>query len=113
MFKNTGSIHLAPYGEIRIRNIFGEEVGYSELDPWFVLPNATRLREITWNREFLFGKYTATAYINRSYNDVVDEMSFTFWVLPWKPILFTFVVLFAFICLIRSLFTRFEFRRKV
>jgi hypothetical protein len=112
LFENTGSIHLAPYGEIRIKNMFKEEVGFMEIDPWFVLPRAQRLREVEWNRDLLFGRYTATAYINRSYDDVVDEMSYSFWVLPWRPLAAAFLVLFITFFLIRAFFKNFEFRRK-
>ena len=112
LFENTGSIHLAPYGEVRIRNISGKEVGNMELDPWFVLPESLRLREVTWERDLLMGRYTATVYINRSYDDVIDEMSYSFWVLPWKPLLGAFVALFIIFFLIRTFFRQFEFRRK-
>jgi len=112
LFENKGSIHLAPYGEIRIHNILGEEVGSVELDPWFVLPQSVRLREVSWNREFLFGRYTAKAYINRSYDDTIDELSFAFWVLPWKILLVGFGALFIVLFLIRTFFRSFEFKRK-
>lgn len=112
LFENTGSIHLAPYGELRIQNMFGDEVGELKLDPWFVLPESSRLREVSWNREFLFGVYTATVYVNRSYDDTVDEMSYTFWVLPWKLIAGAFAVLFIVFFTIRAFFRNFEFKRK-
>lgn len=112
LHENTGSIHLAPYGEIRIHNMLGEEVGSVELEPWFVLPKSNRLREVTWNREFLFGRYTATANINRSYDDVIDSMSYSFWVLPWKLLLAGFGVVFIVLFLIRAFFRTFEFKRK-
>lgn len=112
LFENTGAAHLAPYGEIRIRNIFGEEVGFLEIQPWFVLPKAVRLREVSWEREVLFGRYTATALINRSYDDVIDEKSITFWVLPWKPIMLGILGCFVVVLLIRLFFKRFEFKRK-
>ena len=112
LFENRSNVHLAPYGEIRIHNFFNEEVGYMELEPWFVLPQSLRLREVTWNRDVLFGRYTATAYINRSYDDVIDERSFVFWVLPWKPLLGIFGALFLLFFLIRTFFKRFEFKRK-
>lgn len=112
LYENTGSMHLAPYGELRIKNMFDEEVGYLPLDPWFVLPQSLRLREVTWNRDALFGRYTATISINRSYNDTVDELSFTFWVLPWKPVAIAFTGLFITLFLIRAFFRRFEFKRK-
>jgi hypothetical protein len=112
LYENTGSIHLAPYGELRIRNMFNEEVGYVQLDPWFVLPQALRLREVSWNRDFLFGRYTATVSVNRSYDDVVDEKSYSFWVLPWKPVSGIFAALFLVFFLIRTFLKRFEFKRK-
>ncbi len=112
LYENRGSIHLAPYGELRIQNIFNEEVGYVQLDPWFVLPQSLRLREISWERDFMFGRYTATAYINRSYEDIIDEKSFVFWVLPWKPLALTFAVLFAVFFIFRTFFRNFEFKRK-
>ncbi len=112
LYENKGSVHLNPYGELRIKNIFGEEVGFLELEPWFVLPKSVRSRDIVWDRELLFGRYTATAYINRGYGDVVDEVSTTFWVLPWKIFgalfVFIFVIMFAF----RAFFRTFEFKRK-
>ena len=112
LFENKGSIHLAPYGEIRIKNFLDEEVGFIEIQPWFVLPKSLRLREITWEREFLFGRYTATAYINRSYDDTIDEKTFTFWVLPWKPIAVGFGGIFLGLFVLRVFFKKFEFKRK-
>ena len=112
LHKNNGSVHVAPYGELRIRNMFGAEVGYLEIDPWFVLPQSVRLREVTWNRDYLFGRYTASVAINRGYDDIVDEASYTFWVLPWKPVVGAFAVLFTIFFLIRAFFRRFEFKRK-
>ena len=112
LYENVGSMHLAPYGELRIKNMFDEEVGFLSLEPWFVLPQALRLREVIWDREALFGKYTATVSINRSYDDIIDEKSFTFWVLPWKPVTGAFAGLFVIVFLIRAFFRRFEFKRK-
>jgi hypothetical protein len=110
--ENTGSVHLNPYGEINITNMFGEQVGFVELEPWFVLPMSLRSREVLWDREFLLGRYTVTAKINRGYDDIVDEVSTTFWVLPWKIVLGTFVILFIIIFSIRAFFRTFEFSRK-
>jgi hypothetical protein len=112
LFENKGSIHLLPYGELRITNMFGDEVGFLQLDPWFVLPQSLRLREVSWDRDFLFGRYTATVNINRSYNDTIDTMSYSFWVLPWKPLAGGFAVVFLVFFLIRAFFRKFEFKRK-
>ncbi len=111
-YENKGNMHLAPYGEIRIRNMFDEEVGSVVLEPWLVLPQSLRLREVTWNREFLFGRYTATIAINRSYDDIIDTAEYSFWVLPWKFLLAGFGALFVVIFIIRAFFRTFEFKRK-
>ncbi|MEM9336683.1 MAG: hypothetical protein AAGA35_02410 [Patescibacteria group bacterium] len=111
-YENTGTRHLNPYGEIRISNMLGEEVGFVELDPWFALPQSVRLRELSWDRELLLGRYTAVAQINRGYEDIVDEMTISFWVLPWKIIAGVFGGLFIIFFLIRAFFRTFEFKRK-
>jgi hypothetical protein len=112
LYENTGSIHLNPYGEISITNLFGEEVGFVQLEPWFVLPQSLRIREVAWDREFLLGRYTVTARINRGYDDIVDEVSTTFWVLPWKIVGGMFLVLFIILFSLRAFFRTFEFKRK-
>lgn len=110
--ENTGQVHLNPYGEIRITNMFGEEVGFVELDPWFVLPQSLRTREVSWNRELLIGRYTAIAQINRGYDDIIDEKVLVFWVLPWKLMSVVFGGLFIILLFFRFVVTRFEFKRK-
>ena len=112
LFENTGSMHLNPYGSITVENIFGEEVGFVEIQPWFVLPKSLRLREVTWDRELLLGRYKITAQINRGYDDVIDTKVIHIWVLPWQFMLAVFVgILFLFI-VIKFITSRFEFKRK-
>lgn len=112
-FGNSGSIHLAPYGTLSITDLFGREVGYVELQPWFAMPQTERFREIIWDSDYLFGRYTATLKLNRSYENIIDEREVVFFVLPWKPILVAFIVIFVFVYFLRTVFNRFEFRRKV
>ncbi len=112
LYENTGTVHLNPYGEVSIKNILNEEVGYLEIEPWFVLPSALRLREFSWDREFLFGRYTVEAKINRGYDDKVDVLTTTFWVLPWKLVGSIFIGLFIIIFAVRTFFRSFEFKRK-
>ncbi len=111
-YENTGSVHLNAYGVISITNILGEEVGTVQLDPWFILPQSLRTRDVTWNRDFLIGRYTATIRLNRGYDDLVDESTVTFWVFPWKVAVVVFAGIFMFFLLIRFFFSRFEFKRK-
>jgi hypothetical protein len=112
LYENTGSVHVNPYGTIRISNLFGEEVGFIDLDPWFVLPKSLRSRDVTWDREFLFGRYTAIATVHRGYGEEVDVVETTFWVLPWKIIGSLFVGIFIIIFGIRVFFRTFTFTRR-
>jgi hypothetical protein len=110
--ENKGSVHATPYGEVRIYNMFDHEVGFVELDPWFVMPKSLRLREVAWNSEFLFGKYTAVTKINRGYDDIVDEQSVVFYAVPIRVIVGVFGTLFVLFFILYFVRSRFEFRRK-
>ncbi len=112
LFENTGSIHLDPEATVSISNMLGEEVGYVELEPWFVLPSSLRVRELSWDREFLLGRYTVTAEVNRGYDGIIDTVSVSFWVLPWKMVGGMFLILFIVIFSLRAFFRTFEFKRK-
>jgi hypothetical protein len=112
VYENTGSMYLNPYGSITVTNLFGEEVGFVEIQPWFVLPQSLRLREITWDRELLLGRYTFTAEINRGYDNVIDTKTIHIWVLPWQFLLGVFAGLFFIIIIFRFILSRFEFKRK-
>ena len=112
LFENTGSVHLNPYGEVQVTNMLGENVGFVELEPWFVLPKSLRLREVTWDRELLLGRYTITTKVNRGYNNIVDENTIHIWVLPWKLLLGIFAGLVVLILVVRFFLRSFEFKRK-
>ncbi len=112
LYENNGNVHLAPYGLIEIFNLLGRKVGEVEVDPYFAMPDSVRLREIEWDRGFLFGKYTALVSINRGYQDIIDEASLNFWVIPWKIVLIGLLVLAVIIWFFRWIITHFEFRRK-
>lgn len=111
-YENTGSVHLNPYGEVRVTNLLGQEVGFVELEPWFVLPKSLRLQEVTWDRETLFGRYKIDLKINRGYDDIVDEKSLVVWIIPWQVILAVFVFVTILHLLISWIRRNFEFKRK-
>jgi len=46
VYKNTGNVHLVPYGKIIVRNLMGMSVGTIPVDAYFVLPNSTRYKEV-------------------------------------------------------------------
>lgn len=112
VFENNGSVHLTPYGMIEIFNLLGKKVGEVEIDSYFAMPDSLRSREVTWDKGFLFGKYTALASINRGYQDIIDQETIEFWVIPWKIILSGIVLFFLIIWFFRLIATRFEIKRK-
>ncbi len=113
LYENNGSVHLNPYGYIHVTNLTGSQVARIKVDPWFSLPDSLRTREVQWQPPFLFGRYTATAEINRGYGDVIDTATFTFWVVPWKLVAGAVLLILILVILVKIILSRFEFRRKV
>lgn len=87
LYENKGNVYLNPYGYIEIKNLLGSTVARLNIDPYFVMPEAVRLREISWEKGAMFGPYQAKIFLNRGYGDIVDEQSLIFWVLPWQTAL--------------------------
>lgn len=117
LFENNGTVHLTPYGIIEIKNFLGRKIDEIELQPWFVLPDSLKLREVEWNKKWLLGKYTATVFINRGYKDIrdeyiLDEKSLEFWVIPWKILFLGLIGLVLIIWGLTWMITHFEIRRK-
>lgn len=112
LYENNGTVHVNPYGVIRVENILGATIATLPIEPWFALPNSLRLREVSWTSSFLFGRYKATAEINRGYGDIIDTKQLVFWVIPWKIVLAVFAGLFIIIAGIRFIFSRFTIARR-
>lgn len=115
LFENNSSVHLTPNGKVEVKNMIGRKVKEIEVAPFFSLPDSLRASVVTWDSSFAFGRYTATATINRGYResqDQVDVQTIAFWVLPWK-IVVGFVVAIIFVAFIlRRLVGSFEIKRK-
>lgn len=112
LFRNNGTVHLVPYGIITIKNVFGQKVAEIPVDAYFSLPDSLRYRQVTWQREFLAGRYSAHLELHRGYGDIVDVKDISFWAVPWTYI--GAILLFGmFIWFIFYLFTqKFELKRK-
>ncbi len=111
-FKNTGNVHLVPYGTITIKSMIGKTIDTIPVDAYFVLPDATRYREVLWDEGFGLGRYTATLSLYKGYGEEYETAKVAFWVLPWKILVATFIVLALIISLIYYFTTRFELKRK-
>jgi hypothetical protein len=112
LFRNEGSVHLNPYGEIRIKNLFGQEVDFVEVEPWFAMPQSLRLREVEWNRSFLLGRYTAETSINRGYDDIIDEDRVVFYVFPLHILFGVLGVLILILLLFKFIGSKLEIKIK-
>ena len=80
-YENTGNVHLNPYGRVTLVPFFGSDQVIL-IDPWVVLPGATRMRELVVTNALSIGYYRAHIELNRGYNDIVDDEEVSFWILP-------------------------------
>jgi hypothetical protein len=94
ILKNTGNVHLLPSGIVRVKNVFGNEVGEFSIKPVIVLPHTERVLSAKWDKKFLWGRYTAEAEITYgSENKITVSGEQVFWVVPWLQILLTIIPL--------------------
>jgi hypothetical protein len=112
LFKNTGNVHLVPYGKIIIRNFLGKDVGEIPVDAYFSLPNSIRSREVLWEAGTGLGRYTAHLSLFPGFGNTNNEADVSFWIIPWKILIITFVGLLIVISLVYYVLTRFELKKK-
>lgn len=105
-FENLGNVHVNPYGKISIRNMFGKTIDEIKLDPWFVLPNSVRTRDVEWKMSGTFGVYRAVLEVNRGYENIVESASVSFVVMPWYVIPTTIVFVAAIVWMLWTRRTR-------
>lgn len=111
-YKNEGSVHLVPYGEIRVKNIFNNEIAVLPVDAYATLPDSIRYRQVEWEDGFSIGRYKAELSLYKGYGDEYDTDSLVFWVIPWKVIVIALIVLFVLSSILYFIVTRFELKRK-
>ncbi len=76
------------------------------------MPDSLRVREVSWDKESPLGLYLATAKINRGYQDIVDEKSVYFLVIPWQILLAGLAGLILIILFFRWIFSKFDINLK-
>lgn len=113
--ENSGNVHLNPYGVVKITNIMGKKIEEFPIEPFYSLPDSLRKNTVTFNRKILLGKYTATLELHRGYldkTDIVDTKIISFWIIPWKILLFAFAGLVILGILIGIIARRFRIVRR-
>ena len=93
-FENLGTVHVRPKGFIAITNWRDKKVIDIPFPQNNVIPGSIRKIEASWDKKWLFGKYTAIlvgsyGMSNAPFNPPV----LTFWVFPWKIILGVILIL--------------------
>ena len=93
--KNEGTIHTQPVGQIAVKDMFGNLIANvnMNLERRNVLPGSIRRFEAPLDKavigdRLMFGRYTAD--ITTTYGEGGQKItsSLSFWVIPWKAILF-------------------------
>ncbi len=93
---NTGTVHIAPTGEIRILDYKGAIITRLSLNQGnqvsYILPNEVRAFNLEWKDGFRFGKYTAS--LDLMYGELLQELhaEYTFWIIPTYLLLAWLVV---------------------
>jgi len=98
--RNTGNTHEQPVGQVAITDMFGKKVAAVNvnLPPRNVLPGSIRRFEqpldssVIGNKK-LFGRYNAKLNITYGANKQTLTASFAFWVIPYRLIGVTIVLL--------------------
>ncbi len=105
---NRGDYHIRPVGNIRITNLFGNEVDKAVLKEQNIFPDTSRIFENRIGQKWMFGKYRAelTAAYGES-GKALTAIAF-FWVLPWRLTIVAILTILIVIILASTFFRRFK-----
>ncbi len=109
---NTGNVHVKPVGTMTIKDTFGKTVGSYPFGSNIknVLPGGTRRYDQTFDKKFLFGRYTAHVEAGYGTTGGVLIGDTTFWIIPIKLIAFAVIFAVLFILIFRRLLKRYNRR---
>jgi hypothetical protein len=107
---NTGNVHVKPVGTMTIKDTFGKTVGSYPFgsNTKNVLPGSTRRYDQPFDKRFLFGRYTAHVEAGYGTTGGVLIGTMTFWVIPYKLILFLIVIIAVLVLLFKRLIKRYN-----
>lgn len=102
-FRNDGNVHLSPAGTLTVKNIFGTDIKTIEWPQLYVLPNISRPRTVSWDRDVLFGWYKAELDVKYGLNDKQSDkatISFIVFPLGTAGIVLTIIIILVILVLI-------------
>lgn len=93
-FANTGNVHTKAFGLVNVTDMFGQKVADIVVPGTNVFPGASRIVNVSLDKKYLFGKYTATAiiYFGSIKNETLTAVT-TFTVVPVRVIAVVAIVL--------------------
>lgn len=103
--QNIGNVHVKPVGSIEVRDMFNNLVTTLPVnqDKSNVLPASIRRFESTENKASMFGKYTADLTLGYGTTGQALTSQVTFWVIPFRLLLFDLIGLIAAIFILSKL----------
>ena len=109
-FKNTGTVHVKPVGQIEIRGGLTNTRTVIPVNKngGNVLPNSIRRFESQLNTTWMFGRYTADISIAYGTTGQAIVKTISFWVIPYKLVLIALLVLITLIYVLRGLVKRYN-----
>ena len=110
--ENDGNIHLQPKGTIQVTNMFGKTVYLSQInqDGRNVLPSSVRKFEQSMGGKLMFGPYKLKADVVYGSSNQITSDTVTFWVIPYKIIIGTILIIFLIVFAFRR-YNRFIINR--
>jgi hypothetical protein len=108
-FRNEGTVHEAPAGDIEVRNVFGAPVATATLPIRNVLPGVVRKVEASVGEGFWLGRYTVLLHAKYGYAGQELSARNTIWVVPWRTQ--GWKVLLAILCIAFVIWKRRNFGR--
>ncbi len=103
--QNQGNIHIKPFGNIEVRDMFGGLVENMKVNDSKsnVLPNSIRRFETSLNKPWMVGLYTANLTMGYGTTGQAITNTITFWVIPYKIVLAVLFILITFIYILTRL----------
>ncbi len=94
-FKNSGNVHLKPFGLLNVRNIFGKTVKDIVVrGETNIFPGASRVIRVSLDDKYLIGPYTVQALINYGEKNNFLTMTTTFFAFPARILVVILLVIF-------------------
>lgn len=91
-FGNTGNVYLSPYGDLTVKNLWGQPVFAKKVFAYYVMPNSARSQKEVWQNNLFGGAYRATIKLNRGYDNLADQRSIWLVVITYKLLVSLFAI---------------------